>query len=166
MCNVPDCVSFCAAGESEQRVDATFNLFISLSYLTVFILHAAVATFFCMLYLSFIFLVNSGSIKCTCTCDHSRDKRLRYSVHWRIQDFPEVGTPTPKLAFFAFYCRKLHENDNDTTRGGGEGAEVGGGRLVDPWRPSLDKLMRCNILIHFEVHIRVHTSGILLCVHS
>ena len=162
-------MSFCTAGESEQRVDATFNLFICLSYLLVFILHAVVVTFFCMLYLSFIFLVNSGSIKCTCTCDHSRDKRLRYSVQSRIQDFPEVGTPTPKLAFFAIYCRRLHENDNDTTRGGGggEGAEVGG-RLVDPWHPSLDKLMRCNILIrpHFEVHIRVHTNGILLCVHS
>ena len=46
-----------------------------------------------------------------------------YPSQWRIQDFPEVGTPTPKLVlnckFFAENCMKMKK--------------IGPG--ASPWRP-------------------------------
>ena len=43
---------------------------------------------------------------------------------WRIQDFPQGGAPTSKIAIiFSNFCQKLHENERIWTPGG------------RPWRP-------------------------------
>ena len=54
-------------------------------------------------------------------------------MQWRIQDFPQGGAPTPKIAtifqFFAKNCMKMKEF----------GPPGGGAR---PWRPPLDPPMQ------------------------
>ena len=61
--------------------------------------------------------------------------KLFIKKQWRIQDFPQGGTPTPKIAIifqiFAENCMKMKEF----------GPPGGGAR---PWRPPLDPPMKSN----------------------
>ena len=54
-------------------------------------------------------------------------------LQWRIQDFPQGGAPTPKIAIiFHIFTENCMENERIWTPGGG------GAR---PWRPPLDPPM-------------------------
>ena len=64
-----------------------------------------------------------------------------HPMQWRIQDFPQGGVPTPKIAiifqFFAENCMKMKEF----------GPAGGGAR---PWRPPLDPPMLWTITFHIR----------------
>ena len=80
---------------------------------------------------------------------------LSYIFHflqWRIQDFPQGGAPTPKIAIifhiFAENCMKMKEF----------GSPGGGAR---PWCPPLDPPMSCNMKINavlFSVYFKILIS--------
>ena len=72
--------------------------------------------------------------------NHSVEQKHSKREHhqWRIQDFPQGGAPTPKIAIifqiFAENCMKMKEFE---TQGGAR-----------PWRPPLDPPM---ITFYFEL---------------
>ena len=57
--------------------------------------------------------------------DKTNDEPLHIRIQWRIQDFPQGGAPTPKIAiifqFFSENCVKMKEFG---PRGGGRGASL------------------------------------------
>ena len=68
-------------------------------------------------------------------------------VQWRIQDFPQGGAPTPKIAIifqiFAKNCMKMKEF----------GPPGGGAR---PWRPPLDPPMTWIIYMYDNRNLKYY----------
>ena len=81
-------------------------------------------------------------------CTSSQNINLQVGhTQWRIQDFPQGGAPTPKIAIifhiFAENCMKMKEF----------GSPGGGAR---PWRPPLDPpMIRCVKLASVSVSVSV-----------
>ena len=97
------------------------------------------------------------SMYITCTWDHNKNvqnttnnhdsisnSKTQMEIQWRIQNFPEEGTPTPKVGLPTYYLvkisRKLHENERIRTQK----------RAHVPAPPPLDVPMKLNV---FEAEI-------------
>ena len=62
----------------------------------------------------------SALIKFVTYIKHAADWKSADRSQWRIQDFPQGGAPTPKIAIiFSKFCWKLHENERIWTPRGG-----------------------------------------------
>ena len=74
-------------------------------------------------------------------------KKRQLAIQWRIQDFPQGGAPTPKIAIifhiFAENCMKMKEF-----------GPPGGG--AHPWRPPLDPPMQLT-----PMYLYMYRSGTL-----
>ena len=63
---------------------------------------------------------------------------------WRIQDFPEVGAPTPKVGIILhILCAKLHKNERIWTPGVRP-------RRPPPWIPQCEKFLVTFFFSNFK----------------